>query len=260
MNFPHWNADLYDQKHAFVSDYGRELIDLLKPQKGEVVLDLGCGTGTLASEIAALGATVIGLDSSPEMIAKAQAQFPNLNFIISDGHDFHLNQKCDAVFSNAALHWMKEPQKVVSCIHKALKEGGRFIAEFGGKGNVQMIIQAINDSARELGFPLLEEKLINYFPSVGEYASLSEAQSFEIREARLFDRLTPLEGPDGLRNWIRMFRGVCLGSLNEDQKNRLLSAIEDRARPKLFRNGVWFADYRRLRIVAIKKTETFSPR
>lgn len=126
-----WDPALYDNKHGFVWKSGADLVARLSPQQGERIVDLGCGTGHLTAQMAASGAEVVGLDADPEMIAQARANYPDLRFEIADARDFHLPAPFDAVFSNAALHWVTEPERPIACIARALKPGGRFIAEFG---------------------------------------------------------------------------------------------------------------------------------
>ena len=127
-----WNSSLYQEKHAFVWHYGENLLQILNPQPTERILDLGCGTGQLTEKIAEADAEVIGIDSAPEMIEKAQQNYPNIKFQVVDARNFELSQPVDAVFSNATLHWIPEADAVISSISKSLKMGGRFIAEFGG--------------------------------------------------------------------------------------------------------------------------------
>src|SRR6185503_16789135 len=134
-----WDASLYDEKHSFVWKYGEEVVELLAPKYGERVLDLGCGTGHLTNKIAASGAIVVGIDVSADMIEQARTLYPGLSFEIADGTKFHFADPFDAVFSNAALHWIEEQDRVTDCIARALKPGGRFVAEFGGKDNTQKI-------------------------------------------------------------------------------------------------------------------------
>ncbi len=246
-----WDVNLYEQKHAFVYEYGKGLISLLQPQPGELILDLGCGTGHLTHIIAESGARVIGIDSSASMIASAQSTYPQLEFQVADARDFSFASPFDAIFSNATLHWNPEADQVVRCIVASLKPGGRFVAEFGGKGNVETITTAVQQSMREV---LHEEVDFGwYFPTIGEYASLLEKNGLEVSSALLFDRPTPLEdGEMGLRNWIQMFGERVLRDLSDDVKQQVLARTEEMTRDRLHKNGQWTADYRRLRIVAYK--------
>ena len=247
-----WNSTLYDQKYAFVFEKGLGLIPLLDPQPGELILDLGCGTGHLAKTIAESGAHVIGIDSSPQMIETARTTYPGLDFRIANARDFSFNDPFDAVFSNATLHWVRPPESVIRRISASLKTGGRFVAEFGGKGNVSTIITAVQQSLRE--FIHTEIDFGWYFPSIGEYAPLLEQHGLAVRSAMLFERPTPLEdGEAGLRNWIHMFGDRIFQNLPDAVRQQALERTEEIARPHLFRDHQWFADYVRLRIVAFKE-------
>jgi trans-aconitate methyltransferase len=248
-----WNAELYDTKHSFVWERGAEVLELLAPQPGERILDVGCGTGHLTARIAAAGARVTGLDQSEEMIAEARRNYPEREFVVADARDFHFDEPFDAVFSNAALHWIREPEPVARSIAAALRPGGRFVAELGGRGNVERLIAGLRQAREAMGLPLEENFQPWYFPGVGEYASLLERQGLEVTFAWLFDRLTPLDdGVAGLANWIRMFGTQFLAELSPEQQRELLRHAADFLRVELFRDGHWLADYRRLRIVARK--------
>lgn len=248
-----WNAALYDQRHAFVYERGADLLELLAPQAGERILDLGCGTGHLTAQIAARGAEVVGLDASAEMIEQARRNHPQLAFEIADATQFEVAEPFDAVFSNAVLHWVKPPEKAIERIAAALKPGGRFVAEFGGKGNVAAILDAVGQAVNAaLGRDAGD---VNpwYYPSVGQYAAILEANHFEVRYATLFDRPTPLEEREqGLANWLAMFCGPCFAVLPEALRPQAIADTIERARPRLYRDGSWTADYRRLRIMAAK--------
>lgn len=247
-----WDTSLYDQKHAFVFKYGEELIELLKPERDERILDIGCGTGHLTSRISDRGAFVTGIDSSIEMIDSARASYPQVDFRVADASDFSFPEPFDGVFSNAALHWVKRAEDAVVCMARALRSGGRFVVEFGGHGNVRRIYTALEDALREaLG---REVQASNYFPSIAEYSQLLERHGLRVRNALLFDRTTRLEdGESGMRNWITMFRSELLTDTTEEEREKVFSLVEDSIRGELFNEGSWFADYRRLRIVAIKE-------
>jgi trans-aconitate 2-methyltransferase len=248
-----WNANLYDNKHAFVWQYGADLIEILSPQTGEHILDLGCGTGHLTNQIAATGAGAIGIDNSPTMIDQAKQNYPALHFEIADGTNFTFSEPFDAVFSNAVLHWIKPPEAVINCLWQVLKPGGRFVAEFGGKGNVQAIIDALDDTFQESGYSIPLAANFWYFPSIGEYATLLERQGFEVLYATLFDRPTPLENEEsGMGNWLAMFADRILSVIPSEKRAEILQIIEEKLRSKLYQNNTWFADYRRIRVVAKK--------
>lgn len=248
MSENQWKSTLYESKHSFVWRYGANLLELLSPQQGERILDLGCGTGQLTQEIAAQGVIAIGIDKAATMIEQARKNYPDLWFEIADATNFHFEEPFDAVFSNAALHWIKQPEQAIACIWKALKPGGRFVAEFGGKGDIRAIVSAINKVFTPASFPW-------YFPSIGEYATLLEKQGFSVTYAVLVERLTRLEGAEGMRNWIEMFANSFLQEVPTDKHMSVIQNIEDQLRPELYQDGNWFADYKRIRVVARKDVD-----
>lgn len=244
-----WNADLYTEKHAFVFQYGTGLIDLLAPKPGESILDLGCGSGELTQQIADRGATVIGLDASESMIAKARQQFPALDFRLGDATNFELPQRFDAVFSNAVLHWVTDFEAAIGQIKKHLKSGGRFVAEFGGKDNVKQITDEVARQLQKRGYSL--PVFGWYFPSVGAYASVLEKHGFRVNLAQHYDRDTVLNDPKtGIIDWIEQFGGNFFPHVDPTEKASVLADTQTALKATLFREGRWFADYKRLRIVA----------
>ena len=245
-----WDAELYKDKCAFVWQHGESLLELLDPKPGERILDLGCGTGPLTARIAESGAQVIGMDQSPEMLTQARAAYPDLEFVQGDARDFAFAEPFDAVFSNAALHWVKQPEWAIRCVANTLRPGGRFVAELGGRGNVRIAEAAMRTAAVGVGAPLGDSPW--YFPGVAQYASLLEAAGLEVRLALLFDRPTMLEGEDGLRDWVTMFGRWALESVPDERRDDFLREVEGAAQPNLRRDGAWFADYRRLRVVAVR--------
>ena len=251
-NVQQWNANLYDTKHKFVSSLATETVELLLPKVGERILDIGCGTGHLTKNIANCGAEVLGVDSAETMILQARQNYPDLQFAVMDAINLEFTGEFDAVFSNAVLHWIKQPEKVIAGVWKSLKPGGRFVAEFGGKGNIDLIQTALERAICQENSAFEKVSNHNYFPSIAEYSSLSEKQGFELTFATLFDRLTPLDGESGMVNWLKMFRNSVLAAFSEDTQAKILANVEEQLRPTLYKNGIWFADYRRLRIVAIK--------
>jgi trans-aconitate methyltransferase len=248
-----WNANLYDAKHDFVWKYGSDVVLLLAPQPGERILDLGCGTGHLAAQIADTGARVVGVDRSAEMILSARAAYPDLRFEIADATELPFREEFDAVFSNATLHWIHEPARVVERVWNALRSGGRFVAELGGKGNIRKMQVAFEEALIQMGASKPGEVNPWYYPSVSEYATLLEQNGFEVRLMTLFDRPTGLaDGEAGMRNWITMFGGAYLEKAGSARREEFFQRIEGLLRPELFRDGQWWADYRRLRLVAVK--------
>ncbi|MBN3896864.1 MAG: methyltransferase domain-containing protein [Nostoc sp. NOS(2021)] len=247
-----WDTSLYEDKHAFVWQYGEDLLKLLNPQPGESILDLGCGTGQLTEKIAQAGAEVMGVDYASEMIEKARQNYPHIRFDVADARNFQVDKLLDAVFSNAVLHWVKEADSAIASIHQSLKPGGRFVAEFGGKGNVKAIATALESALEAINIPA---QTLNpwYFPSIGEYATLLEQQGFDVISSSLFARPTPLaEGEAGIANWIQMFASSFLTGLSSEQQIQVIRVVEEYLKPILYQQATWTADYRRIRIVAIK--------
>lgn len=248
-----WNANLYDQNHSFVSKYGNKLIELLAPKQGEKILDLGCGTGDLAKKLYDVGVDIVGVDKSQNMVTQALSKYPHINFMVRDTTNLGYNIEFDAVFSNATLHWVKQPKQALNCIYQSLKPGGRFVAEFGGKGNVQMIIDEIIHQMKQSGIEFRMEQCPWYYPSIGEYTCLMEEIGFRVIFAEHFDRPTPLDGKNGLRNWIEMFSSHMFEGIDEDKKDFIITKVENNLKEILYKNGIWIADYKRIRIIGIKE-------
>lgn len=249
-----WDAADYDDDHAFVFEYGEDLLAWLDPQPNEHVLDLGCGTGHLTAQIADYGATTVGIDQSAVMVEEARDTYPALDFLARDARAYDPDDEFDAVFSNAALHWIPATDQpaVLGTVRDALVPGGRFVAELGATGNVDRIVTATLDELRDRGY---DRDHPWYFPSVGAYASRLEGHGFEVRRAVLFDRPTELaDGPDGLRNWLDMFGDSLFADLSSETETDVVDAIEDRLRDDLYdvATETWTADYRRLRFVAVR--------
>ena len=247
-----WDTDRYETSHSFVYEYGEDLLELLDPQPDERILDLGCGTGQLTSQIRERGATVVGVDQSEAMVAEAKSAHPDCEFVCADARTFAVADPFDAVFSNAALHWISDQDAVLESVADALAPGGRFVAELGGAGNVRRIVDAVRRELSDRGYDVEHPW---YFPSVGEYAPRLEEHGFEVRYATLFDRPTELDGEDGLESWLRMFGDSFFEPLSPDERADVIAAVEADLRDDLYRDGTWFADYRRLRFVAVRPEE-----
>jgi trans-aconitate methyltransferase len=242
----HWDPSLYESSHSFVWERGRALVELLGPQAGERILDVGCGTGQLTAEIAGTGAQVTGIDSSATMIGQARANFPDLRFERADVRSIAFREEFDAVFSNAVLHWVKEPEVAVANMRRALKKDGRLAVEFGGRGNTQGLLDAVFAAQDKLR---IERFHPWYYPSIGQYTGLLEDNGFEVLYATLFDRPIALEGGEqGLARWLEMFGKPFQAGPD------FVRLVEEHARPKLYRDGGWTMDYRRLRIMAVAIT------
>jgi trans-aconitate methyltransferase len=248
-----WDSRLYDESFRIITQLGAGVVELLAPRPGERIVDVGCGTGALTAQIAAAGAEIVGIDASEAMIDRARELYPQLRFEVAKGEEFTLEYPVDAVFSSAALHWMSPPEAVAASVARALKPGGRFVAEMGGRGNIATIVGAIYQALAEEGIP--RERVRNpwYFPSIGEYASLLERAGFEVVLMQLFDRPTPLDDcPNGIADWLRMFGGDFLAAVPATRREHFQERVNELTRPLLEREGRWVADYRRLRFMAVK--------
>src|SRR5918994_135203 len=191
-----WDADRYQRQFGFVSGLAGDLVELLGPRPGEVVLDLGCGTGELAASIQGRGARVWALDSDPAMVAAAPRRLGDAPARLAAGRAFSLPEPVDAVFSNAALHWMPRPAEVIGRVRAALRPGGRFVAELGGAGNIDAILEALGAAMAEAGLPA--PACPWYFPTPGQYATLLEAGGVPGGPVEHLPRPTPpAGGPDG---------------------------------------------------------------
>jgi len=248
-----WNAGLYDDKHSFVFKFGEEVVQLLAPQTGERILDVGCGTGYLTNLIAQAGARVIGIDKSASMIDRAQAVYPDLDLRVMSATNFHFDAPFDAVFSNAVLHWVLEKEAAVDRMAQALRPGGRLVLEMGGKGNVEEIVVATRKVLNRHGYYSNASTQLWYFPSISEYTTLLEKKGFRVRFAAHFDRPTELKDTEnGIKDFIKMFGNAFFTDIPEKAIDPILTEIQEAVRPTNYRNGSWYGNYKRLRIAAIK--------
>jgi len=253
-----WDAEAYDALHRYVPRAGETLIvDVLAPRPGEPILDLGCGTGHLTSQIAARGAQVIGVDVSPAMIERARENYPGLEFRVVNGADLQVAEQFDAVFSNAALHWMPRSAQpaVLSSVYRALRPGGRLVAELGAQGNIQRIVAALRDALAALGYTHAHAISPWYFPHPDEYRQLLEQAGFRVAYLDFFDRPTRFDGGEqGMRYWLEMFAVDFLAPVAPSHREEVVREVERRLRPTLYRAGAWVGDYRRIRLKAIKSS------
>lgn len=248
MSNQKWDATKYIDDAAFVAQLGAPVLALLNPQPGERILDLGCGDGGLTIELAQAGAAVIGVDASASMVAAAVGR--GLDARLCNGEQLAFDGCFDAVFSNAALHWMTDYRAVIAGVHRALRPGGRFVAEMGGEGNIAALVGAMcTVFARHPDFGEFRNPW--FFPSIAQYRSALENAGFDVRRIERFERPTPLKS--GVREWLQLFAGGITGSLDSMQKARFLDEVEALLRPVLFSDGRgWVADYVRLRFEAYR--------
>jgi trans-aconitate methyltransferase len=248
-----WNSALYDNSHDFVSKFGQGILSYLNPKSNECILDLGCGTGDLTREISLAHARVIGVDNSAEMISKAKSKFPEIEFYEMDARQLAFDMRFDAIFSNAVLHWIPEKEIIIEKVYSLLKDNGRLVVEFGGKGNNQQLIKALIEVFIERGY--VENAKINfwYFPSIAEYTTELEKQNFRVVHAEHFDRQTPLKGENGIMDWFAMFGDNFFVGISEIEKGNILEEVQRKLRATHLIDGIWYADYKRIRVIAIKE-------
>ena len=243
-----WNAESYARNARFVADLGEPLVALLSPKAGERVLDLGCGDGALTKKVQDLGARVVGIDASAELVLAARAA--GIDARTENAEELRFDAEFDAVISNAALHWMKRPDAVIDGVFRALVPGGRFVGEMGGRGCVRTLGEAFERSLARRGIDGAA-RCPWYFPSDSEYAERLERRGFVVARAVLFDRPTPL--PTGVRGWIETFGGGYLAGLDISDRERVIAEVDAEATAALADDrGVIVADYVRLRFVANK--------
>ncbi|MDX1436085.1 MAG: class I SAM-dependent methyltransferase [Anaerolineales bacterium] len=241
-----WNPRHYSENARFVSELGMPVVVLLDPRPGERILDLGCGDGALTIKLVEAGCEVVGVDASPDMVQAARAI--GIDARQADGASLAFNAEFEAVFSNAALHWMKDPAAVVSGVWKALKPGGRFVGEFGGHGNVASITTAMAEVLAARGLPTADPW---YFPRPEEFRSLLEDQGFAVGEMDLIPRPTPL--PGDLSSWLVTLAQPYLSRLTPPEREKIIGAVVEDLRPVLCdADGIWTVDYVRLRFAAAK--------
>lgn len=217
-----WNAELYNNKHNFVFEYGKGLIDLLDPKKHEYILDLGCGSGQLTYEIAQRARSVVGIDSSPKMISDAIVRFPSIEFKVADASTYLSVKPFDSIFSNAALHWMTDYIAVIKCMYKNLKPNGKLAIEFGGKGNVQAILTQLKNSLSDRGYSTQQVDELWYFPTIGEYSTELENHGFRVLFAENYDRPTKLAySKNGIVDWLSMFGDAFFEGIDSEEIARI---------------------------------------
>lgn len=246
-----WDANFYKEKHSFSVEYGQALLEYVPENPDLFILDLGCGTGELTKKLSLKSDHVCGIDSSPDMIGKARQSYPELSFEVVDALEWHEEEKWDVVFSNAAIHWIRDHERLLTNIHRGLKEDGLFICECGGAGNIRRIERAFRAAMEKRG-RLYASQFI--FPETEGFRRQLEDRNFHIQYLHSFQRPTPLwEGEKGLRNWVEQFYSQQLASLSREDRNDLLKEMEEELREALWNGSCWVADYQRLRVVARKK-------
>jgi 2-isopropylmalate synthase len=242
-----WDAKRYEKSANFVSRYGVALIERLDPKHGEKILDLGCGDGSVAKEIEMFGAKVIGVDLSYSMVERTREK--GIEAYVRSAKEIDFESEFDAVFSNAVLHWVKEPKIVARKIYEALKPNGRFVAEFGGEGNVSKLLEIITKTAND---DSRFEKFVNewYFPNCQEYGAILKSVGFDIKICQL----VPREAEIGhIKEWMELFLNSYLDKLSTQDRELFKERVAQNAKNSLFsKEKGWRADYVRIIVEAYK--------
>ena len=243
-----WDPQTYATNARFVSELGEPLLQLLEARPGELILDLGCGDGALTEKIAGSGCTVIGVDASLSQLQAAKERV--LNVVAMDGHQLGFRRRFDAVFTNAALHWMKRPETVAACVVNSLKSGGRYVGEFGGRGNVEKIRSVLHAALKRRG---IDPAPIDpwYYPSPEEYLELLSSTGFIVTHIELIARPTKL--PGDILAWLEIFAQAFTRSVAEAQRKHFVEEVRNELATCLCDDaGSWYVDYVRLRFKATK--------
>lgn len=256
MNANSWDADAYDDRFGFVARYGDDLVDELDPSQGQLILDLGCGTGRHAAALTARGAQVVGMDADPTMLARARSEHAEVTFVEADATLFDLGtlgapRPFDGCLSNAALHWMTDQASVLRNVRAVLRPGAPFVAEMGGAGNIAALDKSLRAALDDLGLGGIPVPA-NHFPTVGQQSTLLEAAGFRVEHALWFPRPTPLHPGTTAAGWTRQFRTSVWDAVPSASHPALQRAVDVHAEQLgLHLDAGWVADYCRLRFQAI---------
>jgi trans-aconitate methyltransferase len=244
-----WDPERYARNARFVADLGAPVLELLAPQAGERILDLGCGDGVLTMKLAAMGCDVLGVDASAQQIEAARKLGTDAR--VMHGEALEFDGEFDAVFSNAALHWMRNADQVIAGVHRALRPRGRFVAELGGHGCVAKVKKALVEGLRRRGIDG-EAASPWYFPTVEDYSERLTRGGFVVNYIALIPRPTPL--PGDITGWLETFAESFTSTLPPTERPAYIAEVQEALRPELCdAEGKWTADYIRLRFAAKKR-------
>ncbi len=249
-----WDSKDYKDNFNFVTQYGEDVMGLLTVRPGDFIVDLGCGNGGLTKKLADGGYCVIGVDDSEDMIRLAVSEYPELEFRKDNALTFRLEQKADAIFSNAVFHWIdrEKQDQLAENISANLKEGGELVCEFGGYRCAGTIHEVLEQCFVKRG---LEYPMPFYFPTVGEHTPVLERHGLLVEYAAWFERPTVKAGEDGAINWINMFVKKAFEGMEPELKIEIQDEAREILREKIYIDGQWIIDYTRIRIRARKVTK-----
>lgn len=249
-----WDAQKYQQNFSFVPQYGEDLLSLITAKADSLIVDLGCGNGTLSHKIADRGYEVLGIDDSSDMIALAKQNHPGMAWMVENALTFHLDRKANVIFSNAVFHWIDADKQdaMIQNISRQLTLGGELVCEFGGKGCAEAVHSTLekNFQKRNLSYPRTF-----YFPTIGEYAFILERHGLKVEYAVLFNRPTVQQSANGAADWINMFVKKPFENMCPELKTEIIEETCKQLKSVLYHDGTWFIDYVRIRIRARKIEE-----
>ncbi|MDR0933967.1 MAG: methyltransferase domain-containing protein [Burkholderiaceae bacterium] len=243
-----FEPELLETRARFITEFGMPVLELLEPKPGERILDVGCGHGAICEKLNAMGCITVGVDISSTMVDAAMKN--GVDARIMNAENMTFNEEFDAVYTNSAMHWMRHLDKVAGGVKRALKPGGRFVGEMGGKGSIANIIGAIRHVMSRHGIEM-ESVQSWYFPSISELSSIMEVAGLNIRSMELIERPTIL--PGDIRDWIKMFGRHYLNAWDVSEAEKFLNEVKAAAQGNMVNEkGEWIGDYKRLRFYALK--------
>jgi trans-aconitate methyltransferase len=205
-----WNAVDYAQHSQGQERWARELLANIQLRADEQVLDVGCGDGRITAYIATQlpQGRVSGVDLSADMIAHATAQFrqlANLSFQQCDASHLPFDNQFTLVFSNAALHWVRDHQPVLAGISRSLKPGGRFVAQMGGAGNGAAMLASFDAVGNR---PPWREYFTDFVSSYGfhhpdDYVRWLGSAGLQVEECRLLAKDMVHANVSAFLGWVR---------------------------------------------------------
>ena len=247
-----WDSNNYKENFSFVPKYGEDVMNLITKKPGTMVIDLGCGNGTLTNILKEKGYAVVGVDQSSEMLELAKKAYPDLNFICSNALTFNVGSKADVVFSNAVFHWIKkeDQDQLIKNVYDNLNHDGELVCEFGGYNCAEKVHSSLERSFQKRGLNYVR---YFYFPKISEYTSILERNGFKAEYAILFDRPTVQKSDNGVIDWINMFVTEAFKGMDNNLKNEIINEVQNDLYDELCINGKWYIDYVRIRIRARKE-------
>ena len=266
----HWNPQAYTTSASFVPALASKVTQWLSTLPTDKILDLGCGDGVLTSQIKSHCSHIDGLDASPNLIQAAKQAYgevEGLSFRVQDCRYLEKesvlqDESYDKVFSNAALHWILRDastrMSVLRAAYYALKPGGAFAFEMGGKGNVSEVHAALLAALmyRGLGIQRAREASPWFFPSEELMRGMLEEVGFVVERSETEYRPTRLTAVEqgGLEGWVRLMGADFLENVDEEEREGIVQEVADVLESVLKReeDGSMWLGYVRLRILARK--------